>query len=360
MRNLVKSSEDKEKEILNLLDPWNHNQNNIWIATTLELYRNVEKYLFPEKLNTERQKQIISILSNEILNQDQKEDPKLILAEEISPLAKQYLTEHFLSTQNFQNTHTGEAFIIDQTGSFLATININDHLHLKLIDCHGELENSWNRLVTLETMIGKSVPYAYAPKFGFLTADPGSSGTGFITTIFLQLTALIHLGKIEEVLDKYTDDSILATGIQGNPNEIIGDVLAIRNNHTLGVTEETIISSLRSLTTKLLSEENRARMEIRTSQNSHMKDLVSRAYGILTYSYEIEPIEALNAISLIKLGIEMGWVTGLDYLKTNQLFFNCRRSHLLSRYSEKVPQEEISHKRAEFIHEAFKETKLTI
>ncbi|HRD55141.1 MAG TPA: protein arginine kinase [Parachlamydiaceae bacterium] len=360
MREKVKNSNEKETIILKLKTPWDYNDNNIWLASSIEFYRNIEKYLFPDKLDTERQKQLISLVGQEIMALKAADEPALIVAEEINPLAKQYLTEHFLTVQNFQNTHAGEAFVIDKTGLFLASINIQDHLHLKILDVQGEIENSWNALLNIETLLSKSLPFAFSPKFGFLTSDPSFSGTAMIATVFLQLSGLVHLGKLDEILEKHSDESIVITGIQGNPTEIIGDVLAIRNNQTLGVSEENIISSLRSLITKLLTEENRARNEIKTSQNSHIKDLVSRAYGILIYSYEIEPVEALNAISLIKLGIEMGWISGLDYGKVNQLFFNCRRSHLLSNYGELVPQEEISHKRAEFIHEAFKDTKLII
>ncbi len=356
----MKNSNEKEKKVLLLKSPWESNDNNIWLASTVELYRNMEKYLFPEKLDTERQSQIISLLTNEISSLDLNNEPKVILGSEINSFTKQYLAEHFLTIHTFQNSGNGNAFIIDKTGQFLATVNINDHLHLKVIDCHGELENSWNSLLKLETSIGKSIPFSFSQKFGFLTSDPSFCGTGFIATVFLQLSSLIHMDRINDILEKHVDETIMVTGIQGNPDEIIGDVLAIRNNYTLGLSEENIISSLRALTTKLLTEENRGRNEIRKTQNSHLKDLVSRAYGILTYSYEIEPVEALNAISLIKLGIEMGWISGLNYLKINQLFFNCRRSHLLTSFGEIIPQEEISHKRAEFIHEAFKDTKLTI
>lgn len=356
----MKNSNEKENTILSLANPWINNENNIWLASTLEVYRNIEKYLFPEKLDTERQKQVINLVNPEILNLNADKKPVLILAEEVNPLAKQFLVEHFLSIQSFQNTHVGEAFVIDQTGQFLACINIQDHIRLKIIDCHGELENKWNELLMVESSIGKAIPYAFSSKFGFLTSDPSFTGTGLLATVFLQLSALIQLNKLDEILEKHTDELILITGIQGNPKEFIGDVLAIRNNQTLGVSEEMIISSIRALTTKLLTEENRARNEIRTSQNAHIKDLVSRAYAILIHSYQIDSIEALNAISLIKLGIELGWISGLTFLELNRLFFNCRRSHLLSNFGEIIPQDELPHKRAEFIHEAFKNSELKI
>jgi len=250
--------------------------------------------------------------------------------------------------------------VLDQSGEFLASINLLDHLQLQLIDCKGELENTWSRLVKIETALGKSLSYSFSTKFGFLTADPTQCGTALLVTVYLQVPGLIHSGKIDQILEQYADESITISGIQGSPTEIIGDVIMAQNNYTLGLTEENIVSSLRSFTTKILVEENSARNQITRDDAGDYKDRVSRAYGILIHSYQIEAIEALNALSLLKLGVDAKWVQGIDNKQINQLFFNCRRAHLLCQFEEKFSQEETLHKRAEYIHKALKEVKLTI
>lgn len=355
---MTKNSPHEEGPILSLSKPWESNDNSIWLASTLSFHRNLEKFMFPAKLPADRLKQIIDIVGKEVVNNKSLLFPKLILAQETSPLEKEYLFEHFLGNETFQHAHGGEAFIIDETGSFLATLNHHDHLRLQLIDCQGEIEATWSKLLKIETAIGKTIPFAYSPKFGFLTSNPAESGTGLLVSVLLQLTALIQLERVDDMLDKYADEFVTVTGLQGNPTEIIGDVLAIQNTYTLGISEENSISILRNLTTKLLVEENRARQEVKASQDPNFKDLVSRAYGILIHSYQIEAVEALNAISLLKLGVELGWVTGLTLKEINQLFFICRRSHLLSVTGDQIAQEEIPHKRAEYIHQALKNATL--
>lgn len=352
---------DKPNPIIQQNKPWENNDNNIWLASTITLHRNFEKFNFPGKLNTDRRKQVVSLVSKEILGMESLKNPTLIRAEDIGPLEKEFLIEHFLSNDNFIQAHSGEAFIVDETGQFLASFNLRDHLHLQFIDCNGDLETTWNKLTKIETAIGQNISFAYSPKYGFLTADMGNSGTALIVSIYLQLPALVHTEKLDDILEKNANESINLYGIQGDPTEIIGDVLVIQNNYTLGVTEETIISNLRAFTTKMLVEENSARNEIRHSNSADAKDKISRAYGILTHSYQIDAIEALNAISLLKLGIEMGWITGISRSVANSLFFNCRRSHLLSQFPEKtnLSQEEIIHKRAEYIHKALANTRLT-
>jgi len=339
--------------------PWTNNKNSIWLASTAKLSRNIENFNFPEKLSGDRCKQIISLVDKE-LPTNFLADPILILADEISPIEKEYLMEHFLASQGLYQAHAGEAFIYDSTGEVLITLNIENHIEFQLTDCNGEIENTWNRLVKIETTLGKSLTYSFSQKYGFLTANPAESGTALVITVFLQPSALIHLGKIDEVLERHADDNLDITGLQGSPTEIVGDILAIRNNYTLGLTEENIISMLRTFTTKLLVEENSTRSHLRQEDHPDLKDKVSRAYGILIHSYQIEAIEALNAISLLKLGADLGWVKGTTPLALNELFFNCRRAHLMSRYKESVEQEQLPHRRTEYIHEALKDVTLAI
>src|SRR5262249_46178501 len=139
-----------------------------------------------------------------------------------------------LTTHSFHQAASGEAFILEEKGEFMATLNLRNHIHFELIETTGDLENGWNRLVHIETQLGKKVNYAYSSKFGFLTADPYQCGTGLIATAFLQLSALIHSEKIDERLDALADETLNITGIQGSPTEINGDVIAVQNNYSLG------------------------------------------------------------------------------------------------------------------------------
>lgn len=344
----------------NFADPWSSNENSIWLATTISLYRNIEKFNFPPKLLPEKRKQVLDLISKELLNLETLSKPVFMKAEEAKPAEKQFLYEHFLTPYSFHEAYTGEGFILDSTGQFLATINVRNHLQLQLLDLTGEMETTWNRLAKTEMLLGKSMNYAYGAKFGFLTSDPSECGTGLILANFLQVPALIHTDGLSEYLIKHREEAIAISGIQGKPNELVGDIISIRNNYTLGLTEENILTFLRNFTTKLLVKEKACRSHIKEQQNPIIKDKVSRAFGILMYSYRIETVEALNAISLLKLGLELGWVKGATNALLNALFFQCRRAHLLRQYTEEFTQEEIPHKRSEFIHRTLKDIQLMI
>ena len=344
-------------------NPWNENQNLIWLGSTTTLYRNIEKFKFPGKLATDKRQQIVSLITQDLLNSPQLKQAQLVRAENMSLVEKEFLLEHFLTRQSFHQMNAGEAFVLDETGEFLAVLNLSDHLMLEWIDTQEELEAAWDRLVQIETHLSKSINFSFSPQFGFLTSDPTQCGTGLSVSIFLHLPVLIYTDRIQEIIKQNKDDGINPTGLQGNPNEIIGDILVLHNNYTLGVTEENILSSLRTFATKLVAEEKSARSAIKQDSESEVaviKDKISRAYAILMHSYQIEAIEALQAISLLKLGLDLNWIQGTQQSVLNELLFSCRRAHLLCHYGQQIQQEELAHKRAEFIHQQLKNVTLLI
>ncbi len=333
--------------------PWKDNANVIWLGSTLTLLRNLEKFNFSGKLAIDKRKQIISLISRNLLDSDQLKKPKLIPAEDMPPIEKEFLMEHFLASQGFHQAYSGEAFVLDETGEFLAILNLRDHVLLEWVDFREDLENSWDRLVKIELELAKSINFAFSPKFGFLTSDPSQCGTGLGVTIFLHLPALLNTNQLDEIIKKNKDDGVEQTGLQGDPHEVIGDIVAFHNSYSLGITEENILTSLRTLATKLIVEEKSLRQHIKQSTESEVadiKDKVSRAYAILLHSYQIEAIEALQALSLVKMGLDLEWLKGTSQAVLNGMLFDCRRAHLLCHYGQKISQEELPHRRAEFIH----------
>lgn len=349
---------DKPSPLAFLNNPWNVNDNGIWLASTITLYRNLEKYKFPPKAGLDKRQQIVSLVEQQIARNVAENELQTILAEEIGPYDKEFLSEHFLTQETLNQTHTGEAFLLAPSSTIFLGINLQNHLTFHILDCTGELEKSLAELIKLETTLGDSLSYAFSPCFGFLTTDPLICGTALSAATFLQVPALIHTGVLEEVLEKNSDEMLTISGLLGGNKEKIGDVLVARNNFTLGVTEEKIISALNVFTTKIQVAEASEQAKLSKKDNPEIKDKISRAYAILLHSYQLETAEAMNAISLLKLGLGLGWVENTSRAKLNSLFFACRRGHLLCHLADKVEQEQLAHRRAEFIHQNLGEVKL--
>jgi len=340
--------------------PWDTNENVIWLCSTMRLIRNIEKFPFPQKLETERKRHILSLIQKALVSQEKLWNPQALQSADLSAIEKEFLIEHFLMLEGFADAGSGTAFVIDDTGEFISVLNVKDHIQLQYTDCSGDLEKTWTRLVGIEEGLSHSLNFAYSQKFGFLTADPLHCGTGLVCSCYLHIPCLIYLSDLKELFRRERQEGISATGIDGNPDELIGDILLIRNNYTIGLNEEAIISQLRNSILRIVIQEKNLRSKVKQEKNSIIIDKISRALGILKYSYNIETQEALSAISFLKLGIELGWITGMSVKEVNFLLFEVRRAHLLFALHENEPLEAFSMKRAEFIRKHVQSLELDV
>lgn len=347
--------------ILRLKNPWDKHTHNVWLATSLSLSRNLQKYKFPSKLDKAREQQIVSLIFESLNKYAELSHPELFRSEDITPLQKEFLFEHFLVTDGFYQAHMGEGFVIDSGGEFLAVLNLNDHIQLNLLDTSQEIEKSWNKLVKIEGHMGKTLDFAFHPRFGFLTADPRCSGTALTINLYLHIPAVIHTGELAELLEREKEEEVEAVGLQGKTTEMIGDILVARNICTIGLTEEYILTTMRMWATRAVVAEISIRKKLmEKNDNESIKNKVTRALGLLTHSYQLEAVEALNALSLVKLGIEIGWVMAPSHLNMSKVLFNCRRAHLIALLEEKIEMPDLPRKRAEYLHEIASQLTLAI
>lgn len=346
---MAKQQASGRSPLSSLHAPWDNNDNVIWLSSTVRLCRNIEKFKFPHKMEVERKAHLLQLVSNHFLQNSTLKAPVLLKGDEMTPHEKEFLIEHFFLSEGLQESHQGSGFAVDQTGEIIALFNLKEHLQLQCTDTSGDLEKAYSRVMALENDIGKSLKYAFNDKFGFLTGDLLHVGTGLIISSYLHIPALIHSKSLKDVLEKEKSEGIVASGLQGNPDELVGDILMLRNLYTLGVNEEALLATMRSAIMHIVVAEKNLRTRIKQEKMALFKDLISRACGNLKYSYQIDAPEALSHISLLKLGLELGWVKGMSIKEVNSLFIDSRRSHLSYLLSEKTIPEEIASKRAEFL-----------
>lgn len=323
---------------------------SIWSATTLTLKRNLARFHFPTKMSAAELDQ-----SNSILKQALTSLPELKLGQfyEEKPLSvsdKELLYEHFLFLRGFQQNLSGSGLVVDPKGELLALFNGSNHLELRAICTGGNSDACWSRLQKMDAALGNELEYAFSPKFGYLTSDPTQCGTGLNVQAYLHLPALIHTNQLAALLPK-EEDELLVMGLAGDLEELVGDFIILKNDYTLAVTEEAILQSIQTTSTKLVGAEKAQRAKLKANPDPYIKDLVAKSYGLLIHAYQLELKEALNYLSLMKLGLDLGLITGSTDQKISELFFKCRRGHLTHLFpelSEKI--EELEHRRAEFLH----------
>ena len=336
---------------------WPKTSNPVWPMTVFHCRRNIARSNFPGKLSSLEMERIFQLLEKPI-NTFFDKRCKIFPANQIAALDKEFLCEHFFCAEGFQNAALGQGFVLDSQGHFFGQINLKDHLTLQWTDVGDLWEETWKELVKCEEFIAKELPFAFSAQFGFLTANPPDCGTALRVSAYLHVPALIVLKGLNDLLQNLED--VQAVGLEGTKEDRTADYLVVKNAYTLGLSEQEILRSVHLAATKIASAEKAARLKIQKEESTEIKDLISRAYGLLTHSYQLSTKEALASLSFIKLGIDLGWISGLTDQDLNRLSLNIRRSHLIKSLglkSEVSP--EVSHHRATFLHSQLKPLILT-
>src|SRR6266542_1037348 len=80
----------------------------------------------------------------------------------------------------------------------------------------------------------------------------------------------------------------------------------------------------------------------------------SVAYGVLTYAHAMPSKEALNLLSVIKIGMDLGAFPEDQRLQIDELFIETQPAHLQKSSQQKLNAEERDHLRAQIIRDRLK------
>ena len=327
---------------------WKGNATSIWLASTLSLHRNVDKFIFPTRLETSKKKVISDLIVHAIHSSKVLENTSILSYDSMEALEKEYLYEHFLDFSSAKDSMRGESFLFDANGNLLMKLNVQDHLEIHGIDTQGNLELMFEKMQLIERAIEKQIAFSFSNKFGYLTEDPTKCGTGFVVQAFLHVPALVETNELPSFLRNCQAEGVSINGLLGETKEIIGDMIVVKNRWTIGTTEEAILSLIRTTALAIATHEKEMRSKLHTmpKKDSSLFDTMGRVVGTMKFCYTIDTTEALRALSIAKLGIEIGWLEGTNIEELNRQFFELRRAHIASSLGWDKPQEEINHERA--------------
>lgn len=332
---------------------WDQEKNPIWMGSTLHLYRNFALYKFPGKMTPAELAGSLKTVVETLQKTSSLGPITFFPAETLTPVDKELLFEHFQCTKGFQEANEGQGFAFNSQGTCLITLNEINHLQFQLIDIEDDLLKAYHSLGEIDDAIGRTHPYAFSPRFGYLTADPMHSGTALEARIYLHAPALRQSGMLKEILTHHSDEQISFQGLEGASEDFIGDFLIVKNRYTLGVSEEALLSLLQTTALKIAAAEKKLRDELKTKPTDALKDFVGKSFGLIMHSYQLHSKEALDGLSGLKLGALLGWISGITSQKLSTLMLQLRRGYLTHLLQLTNPSE-LTHKRAEWLHQQLK------
>ena len=144
-------------------------------------------------------------------------------------------------------------------------------------------------------------------------------------------------------------------GLYGEGTEALGNLFQVSNQTTLGEAEEEIIDRLVKVIEQVIEHEQNARQMLLERRANMLLDQIGRAYGVLAHARSIASKEALNLLSIMKLGADLGIFPESAQMAVDELFMTTQPAHLqLGVKQEKLSPEERDTLRADLVRAKLK------
>ncbi|HOW88913.1 MAG TPA: hypothetical protein PL037_01420 [Elusimicrobiales bacterium] len=263
---------------------------------------------------------------------------------------KNFLIERHHISHGLAAAERAGAVVVNNDENLSVMINEEDHLRLQSVEAGFSIEAAFERVDRLDDELGRMLPYAFGEKFGFLTACPTNAGTGMRVSCLVHLPALSRSGQMPKLLENLSRLGMTARGIYGEGTCVIGDFFQISNAVSMGRSESELCDGLDRTVSNLMRLEITAREKLAAPRvRLKTEDGVFRAYGLLKNARTLSYGEFMQNISLVRMGVAMGYPIRTDFSTLNQFTLLMQPAHLEAMSGRRLEPEERDAARAEYI-----------
>ncbi|HYC71401.1 MAG TPA: protein arginine kinase [Opitutaceae bacterium] len=304
------------------------NKSAVVLMTRIRLARNLAQTPFPGWAKEPQRRQIFETCLQAVASVPQMKRGLALGLDELNELERQILVERHLISRELSHGKAGAGVVVSKDQSLVVMINEEDHLRIQSLRAGFCFKKVWNAINQLDSALEEHLDFAFSPQLGYLTACPTNLGTAIRASTMMHLPALVISGQMEKVVRAVAQLGMAVRGLFGEGSDASGSIFQISNQTTLGETEDEIIKHLTGVLNTIIEQELNARAKLVEAEPAKLFDKIGRAYGILQNGYLLNSGEAMNLLSLIRLGIDLDVFPDTQRAIVDRLFIECQPGHI--------------------------------
>lgn len=328
-------------------------ESDVVISSRIRLARNISRLPFPMLATDAQAKEVVSKVGEaaEIQEFNEMGNFALIHMDRLTDLQKRVLVEKHLISPNLAEKSQYGAVLLKDNESVSIMLNEEDHIRIQCLFPGFQLKEAWELASRIDDIFEQKVEYAFDEKRGYLTSCPTNVGTGIRASVMMHLPALVMTQQINRILSAINQVGLAVRGIYGEGSEALGNLFQISNQITLGQSEEEIIENLHSVVGQIMTQEKAARQSLMENQRLKLEDRINRSLGTLAYARIIDSNEAMQKLSDIRLGIDLGIIQGVSAKILNELMVMTQPGFLQQYSEQRLSPAQRDERRAKLIRE---------
>lgn len=305
----------------------------VLVSTRIRLARNLAHLPFPGKATIGQRQQVFAQVTANLPPLCTKESGTggdWLPAEMpyIPEAERRLLVERRLASRELSQMGIGSGVVLAPDESVAIMVNEEDHFRIHSLRPGFDLETAFTTADRLESELEARFGFAFDRELGFLTACPSNVGTGLRASVMLHLPALALAGQLEPVIRAAREIRFTVRGFFGEGTEATGNFFQVSNQTTLGESEEEILVRLQRVVGRIVNHELALRQRLATERQAVLLDHIGRSYGTLKYAHVLSTKDALNHLSMVLLGRDLGVLPLTRSRKLQELVVKVQPAHL--------------------------------
>lgn len=301
---------------------------SVVLTSRVRLARNIAGAPYPGWARKTQRQEVMSLIHDQVAGLPQMKNGFAHELSDLDSLQKQVLVERHLISREQAARNEGSAAVVNRKQSLSLMINEEDHLRIQAIQPSLNLDQAYRLARKIDQGLEDQLTFAFDSKWGYLTACPTNLGTGMRASAMLHLPGLVLSDQIGQVLKGIGKLGLAVRGLYGEGTESLGNLYQISNQSTLGESEEEILKRLTKVIGDVSRYEMQARQRLAKKDPVMLQDRVGRATGTLTYARIITSKEALNHLSMLRLGADLEILPASLQESCDRLFMETQPAHL--------------------------------
>lgn len=326
-------------------------ETSVVLTSRVRLARNLADSPYPGWARKGQRRKVMSTIRDHVNELTPMKNGFSHELSDLDSLQKQVLVERHLISREQAARNEGSATVVNRKQSLSLMINEEDHLRIQAILPSLNLEEAYRLAHEIDQGLEGKLAFAFDSKWGYLTACPTNLGTGMRASAMLHLPALVLSDQIGQVLKGIGKLGLAVRGLYGEGTESLGNLYQISNQSTLGESEEEILHRLTKVIKDVSRYETQARLKLFKEDPLMLRDRIGRATGILTYARIISSKEALNHLSMLRLGADLEILPSSLLESCDRLFMETQPAHLQWTAGKKLEPDARDAMRAQMIRD---------
>ncbi|HMO04247.1 MAG TPA: protein arginine kinase [Kiritimatiellia bacterium] len=300
----------------------------IVITSRIRLARNLKNSAFPGWGGVEECARIWSSLRPRLAGLPSIQPEIDVGMDELEELDKQILLERHLISREQVEKGRGSGLILSADELVSVMVNEEDHLRIQVLQSGLNLATAWEKIDQLDSEIESQTEYAFSDALGYLTSCPTNVGTGMRASVMMHLPGLVLMEEMNPIIKGLGKIGLTVRGLWGEGTEAIGNFFQVSNQMTLGEREADIVYNIEQIAREIVEHEKNARARLVEKKELFLKDHIGRAYGILTHAHLLTTKEALDLLSDLRLGVDLGILKSVGRQTVDELLMTAQPGHL--------------------------------